>query len=199
MPRPTPAMEAPGITKPMQGAAEAKTSMDPRLAAARCSIPPRLRLSDPYTSRVNCANEPRPVCPPTSSPQATVQNEGVGGRRRRRQSACRGCDDLHGLAWRHGLPLTESVLRATAAARPTAGRFQSIPRDPHAMDLGLRRGYSAVTVSPSGPPGLFKGVTTATSCVGVSSLTNLFSFYVVRACSSCMLVFLHFQMQNSDE
>ena len=33
------------------------------------------------------------------------------------------------------------------------------------QDLGLRRWHSAVTVSPSGPPGLFKGVTTATSGV----------------------------------
>ena len=32
-------------------------------------------------------------------------------------------------------------------------------------DLGLRRSYSAVTVSPSGPRKLFKGVTTATSGV----------------------------------
>jgi hypothetical protein len=30
----------------------------------------------------------------------------------------------------------ESVLRAVAAARPTARRFQSIPRDPHAMEAG---------------------------------------------------------------
>ena len=29
--------------------------------------------------------------------------------------------------------------------------------------LGLRRGYSAVTVSSAGPTGLFKGMTTATS------------------------------------
>jgi hypothetical protein len=49
------------------------------------------------------------------------------GRSRRRRSTCRGRDDGHGLALRHGLPLTESVLRAAAAARQTAGRFQSIP------------------------------------------------------------------------
>ena len=48
------------------------------------------------------------------------------GRRRRRRSACRGRDDRHGLASRDGLPLTESVPRAAAAARPTAGRFQRI-------------------------------------------------------------------------
>ena len=35
-------------------------------------------------------------------------------------------DDRHGLASRDGLPLTESVPRAAAAARPTAGRFQRI-------------------------------------------------------------------------
>ena len=34
-----------------------------------------------------------------------------------------------------------------------------------AEDLGLRRGYSAVTVSSAGPTGLFKGMTTATSGV----------------------------------
>jgi hypothetical protein len=33
----------------------------------------------------------------------------------------------------------ESVLRAAAAARPTARRFQSIPRDPHAMEAGTAR------------------------------------------------------------
>jgi hypothetical protein len=32
-------------------------------------------------------------------------------------------------------------------------------------DLGLRRSYSAVTVSSAGPRGLFKGMTTATSGV----------------------------------
>jgi hypothetical protein len=49
----------------------------------------------------------------------SVQNEGWGeGRRRRRWSACRGSDDRHGLASRHGLPITESVLRAAVAARP---------------------------------------------------------------------------------
>jgi len=49
------------------------------------------------------------------------------GRSRRRRSTCRGRDDGHGLALRHGLLLTESVLRAAAAARQTAGRFQCIP------------------------------------------------------------------------
>jgi len=33
----------------------------------------------------------------------------------------------------------ESALRAAAAARPTTGRFQSIPRDPHAMEAGTAR------------------------------------------------------------
>ena len=113
MPRPTPAMEAPGITKPMQGAAEAKTSMDPRLAAARCSIPPRrLRLSDPYTSRVNCANEPRPVCPPTSSPQATVQNEGWGADADAGRARVEGA--TIGTAWRRG---TASRSRSLCFAR----------------------------------------------------------------------------------
>jgi hypothetical protein len=42
------------------------------------------------------------------------QEQGRSGRRR---STCRGRDDGHGLALRHGLPLTESVLRAAAAAR----------------------------------------------------------------------------------
>ncbi len=36
---------------------------------------------------------------------------------------------------------------------------------PHLLDFGLWRSYSAVTVSPSGPRKLFKGVTTATSGV----------------------------------
>jgi hypothetical protein len=68
----------------------------------------------------------------------SVQNEGWTGegRRRRRLSACRGRDDGNGLEVRHGLPLTESVLYAAAAARPTAGSFQSIPRNPHTMEAG---------------------------------------------------------------
>jgi len=49
------------------------------------------------------------------------------GRSRRLRSTCRGSYDGHGLALRHGLPLTESVLHAAAAARQTAGPFQSIP------------------------------------------------------------------------
>ena len=57
----------------------------------------------------------------------SVQNGGWGeGRRRRRWSACRESDDRHGLASMNGLQLTESVLRAAAAARPTAGLFQRI-------------------------------------------------------------------------
>ena len=61
------------------------------------------------------------------------------GRSRRRRSTCRGRDDGHGLALRHGLPLTESVLRAAAAARQTAGRFQSIP----ATRMRCRRTHAA--------------------------------------------------------
>ena len=57
------------------------------------------------------------------------------GRSRRRRSTCRGRDDGHGLALRHGLPLTESVLRAAAAARPTAGRVQGLQ---FPKSLGLR-------------------------------------------------------------
>jgi hypothetical protein len=49
------------------------------------------------------------------------------GRSRGRRSTCRGRDDGHGLALRHGLPLKESVLCAAAVARQTAKPFQSIP------------------------------------------------------------------------
>ncbi len=58
------------------------------------------------------------------------------GRRRRRRSACRGRDNGYGLALRHGLPITESVLHSAAAARRTTGLFQGIPRDPNAMQAG---------------------------------------------------------------
>ena len=59
-PRPTPATEAPGIIKPMQGAAEATTSMDPRLAAAKCSITFRLRAL--YVSELNTSRELNQEC-----------------------------------------------------------------------------------------------------------------------------------------
>ncbi len=49
------------------------------------------------------------------------------GRSRRRRSTCQGRNNGHGLALRHGLLLTESVLRAAAAAHQIAGFFQSIP------------------------------------------------------------------------
>jgi len=60
-------------------------------------------------------------------------------------------------------PRQRSGTRGPGSARQLGqksgeGARQSRPK-------GLRRGHSAVTVSPSGPPGLFKGVTTATSGV----------------------------------
>ena len=53
--------------------------------------------------------------------------QGLGeGRRRRRRGACPRRGGRHGMASLRGLPLAESALRAAAAARPTAGRFQRI-------------------------------------------------------------------------
>jgi hypothetical protein len=42
------------------------------------------------------------------------------------------CHDVH-------QQTPESALRAAAAARPTTRRFQSIPRNPHAMEAGTTR------------------------------------------------------------
>jgi hypothetical protein len=57
-----------------------------------------------------------------------------------------------------GRPLVVSLRWTPVGGRPCSSVF--VP-----VDLGLRRSYSAVTVSSAGPTGLFKGMTTATSVV----------------------------------